>query len=147
MREPLHEVASQSLGLRFGKILREIERTPHERVIASPNRPDGDRHGGVRFPDAGWPNQEGSVMIANEPRGRQVDEPAARNLRIERPVEGRELLHLGNSGLLEPPDEEPIGASGQLVLDEQVEKVEMLEGSGLRLFETEGQGFGHAGES
>ena len=39
---------------------------------------------------------------------------------------------------LEPPDEEPIGPSGQLVLDEEIEKVEGLERGCLRLFEAKG---------
>ena len=58
---------------------------------------------------------------------------ARRNLRIERPVEGRELLHLRNARLFEAPDEEAIGAPGQLVLDEQIQKVDGRQRGGRRL--------------
>ena len=62
-------------------------------------------------------------MFAHESPGRQIDEAGARNLRIEGPVEGRELFHLGNSGLLESPDKEPIGASGLRQIHELVRQL------------------------
>src|SRR6516225_3564393 len=86
-------------------------------------------------------------MITHEPRGRQVDEARAGNLRIEGPVEGREFLHLRNPGLFEAPHEEAIRASGELVLHQEVEKVQMLQRGGPRLFKAQGQGLGHAREA
>ena len=133
VRESLHEIAPLAFGVRFRKILREVERAPDKRVIPRPNRADGDGHRDVRFAHTRWPNQERAVMRANESRGREVDQLRPRDLRIERPIERRELRHLGNAGLFEAPHEEPIGASGQLVLDEQIEKVEILQRGGLCL--------------
>ena len=78
------------------------------------------------------------MMRANEAGGRQVNDLRARNLRIERPVEGRELGDLGDARLFEAPDEEAIGASGQLVLDEEIQKVDVREWGGGRLFHAEG---------
>jgi hypothetical protein len=62
--------------------LGQVEGTPDERVIAGANRADGDRHGGVRFADAGWTNQQDAAMIADEARGGEVDEACSRDLRI-----------------------------------------------------------------
>jgi hypothetical protein len=46
--------------------------------------------------------------------------------------------------LLQPAREEPIGASGELVFDQQLEKLEMGQGRGLRLCYATRQGFHHA---
>jgi hypothetical protein len=73
-------------------------------------------------------------MIANESGGCKVHELRAGNLGIERPIEYGEFLDLSDPGLFEAPGEEPIGAPGELVLHEQVEKLEGLERSGFRLF-------------
>src|SRR6516225_9787433 len=86
-------------------------------------------------------------MIPHEPRRRQVDESCAGNLRIEGPVESREFLHLGNAGLFEAPHEEAIRPSSELVLHQEIEKVQMLQRGGPRLLKAQGQGLGHAREA
>ena len=147
LREALDEIASLSSRVGFRKVLREIERAAHEGEIAGSDGAHADGHRRVRLAHAGRSNQQHAMMIANEPRGRQIDELCARNLWIEGPVKGREFLHLCDAGLFEPPREEPIGASGQLVLHEQIEEVEVLQRCGLGLFQPERQRFGHAREA
>ena len=135
--EALHQVAALAGGVGLGEILGQIERAPDERVVARANRANGDGHRRVRFPDAGRSNQERAVMIANEARRGQVDESRPRDLRIEGPIEARQLLHLRDAGLFQPPREEAGGAPRELVLDEQIEKVQMREWGSGRLLETE----------
>jgi hypothetical protein len=65
---------------------------------------------------------------------------------FERPVEAREVLHLGDGGLFQPPRKETIGPPGELVLHEQIEKVQVRQRGGGRLLEAQGQRLGHAGE-
>ena len=72
-------------------------------------------------------------MGLDEARARQFDDLRFRDLRIEGPVEVGERLHDGDAGLFESAREEPIGASGELVLDEQFEKLEMRQAGRLRL--------------
>jgi hypothetical protein len=115
-------------------------------VIAGPNRADGDRDGGVRFADARWANQQGPVMVPDEASGGEVDEARPRDLRIERPLETGEVLDLGNPGLFQPPHEEAIGPPGELVLHEQIEKVQVGQRGGGRLLEAERERLGHARE-
>jgi len=54
----------------------------------------------------------------DEARARQFDDLRLRHLGIEGPVEIRKRLDGRDPGLLEPAGEEPIGAPGELVLDE-----------------------------
>jgi len=125
-------------GVCLGEILGEIERASHERVITGANRADGHRDGRVRFADARWANQQRAVMIANEARGGELHEACSRNLRIERPLKTGEVLDLHDAGLLQPPRDEAVGAPGELVLYEQIEKVQMRERRSGCLLEAEG---------
>ena len=50
-------------------------------------------------------------------------------------------------GLFQAAREQPIGASHEFVLDEQLQKLEMREWRGFGLRDAPGQGFDHAGES
>jgi hypothetical protein len=109
-RETLYEVAALAGGIGLGEVLGEIEGTPDEGVIAGANGADGDRDGRVRLPDAGWPSQQGAMMIADEARGGEVDEACPRDLRIERPVEPGEFLDLGDPRLFQSPGEEAVGS-------------------------------------
>ena len=69
------------------------------------------------------------------------------HLRIEAPVEIGERLHRGDAGLFQPAREEPIGAARELVLDEQLEKLEMRQRRGFGLRDAARQGLDHAGEA
>ena len=95
--------------------------------MAGPNGADGDRRRDVRLADAGRPDEQDAGVRLDEARGREFDELGFRDLRIEGPVEVGERLHDGDAGLFEAPREEAIGAAGELVLDEQFEKLEMRE--------------------
>ena len=86
-------------------------------------------------------------MGLDEARAGQFDDLGLRNLRIEGPVEIGERLHDGDAGLFEPPGEEPVGAPGELVLDEQFEKLEMRQRCGFGLGDAPWQGVDDAGQS
>ena len=60
-------------------------------------------------------------------RAGQFDDLGLGDLRIEGPVEVGQGLHDRDAGLFEPAREEPIGAAGELILDEQFEKFQMRE--------------------
>mgnify|MGYP000731245247 CR=1 FL=1 len=86
-------------------------------------------------------------MIADEARRGELHQARPGDLRIDRPLEAREVLDVDEAGLLQPSREEPIGPPRQLVLDEQIEEVQVCERRGGRLLEPEGERFGHAGEA
>ena len=117
-----------------GEVGGQIEGAAHERAAAGPNRADGDRRRDVRFADAGRADEQHAAVGLDEARAGQFDDLGLRDLRIEGPVEVGERLHRGDAGLFEAPREEPIGAPRELVLDEQLEKLEMRQrrGFGLR---------------
>jgi hypothetical protein len=81
----------------------------------------------------------------DEARGRQLDELRFRELWIEGPVKVGERLHGDDAGLFEATGKEAIGATGELVLDEQLEKLEVRERGGFGLGDARGQGLDHAG--
>ena len=105
---------------------RQVEGAPHERATAGPNGADGKGRGDVRFADARRTNQH-AVMGLDEPRAGQFDDLGLGDLRIEGPVEVGQGLHDRDVGLFERAREEPIGAAGELILDEQFEKFQMRE--------------------
>jgi hypothetical protein len=80
----------------------------------------------------------------DEARAGQFHNLGLRDLRIEGPVEIGECLHRGDAGLFEAAGEEPIGASGELVLDEELKKLEMRQRRGFRLGDPARQGVDHA---
>jgi hypothetical protein len=80
----------------------------------------------VRFADAGRPNQQYAVMGVDKPRAGQFDNLGLGDLRIEGQSKCQGF-HDGDAGLFEAAREEPIGASGELILDEQFEKLQMRE--------------------
>ena len=85
-------------------------------------------------------------MGLDKPRARQFDDLRLGDLGIEVPVEVGERLHDGNAGLFEAAREEAICASGELVLHEQFEKLEMRERGGFGLRDAPGQRLHHAGQ-
>ena len=116
------------------KSARQIEGAADERAAAGANRADGDRGRDVRFADAGRADQQHAAVRAR----RSARWPIRRSspcgiFGLKRPVEVGERLHRGDAGLFEPAREEPIGASGELVLDEQLEKLEMRQAARPRL--------------
>ena len=70
-----------------------------------------------------------------------------RELRIEGPVEVGERLDGDDAGLFEPSRKEAIGAAGELVLDEQLEKLEVRERGRFGLRDPRGQGLDNAGQA
>ena len=85
-------------------------------------------------------------MGLDKPRARQFDDLGLGDLRIEVPVEVGERLHDGDAGLFEAAREEAIGASGELVLHEQFEKLQMRERRRFGLRDASGERVDHAGE-
>ena len=146
MGELLDQIASLAGGIRLGEVGREIEGAAHERAAAGPNRADGDRRRDVRFADAGRPNEQHAVVGLDKPRARQFDDLGFRDLRIEVPVEVGERLHDRDAGLFQAAREEAIGASGELVLDEQFQKLEMRKRRSFGLRDAPGEGVDHAGQ-
>jgi hypothetical protein len=67
------------------------------------------------------------------------------DLRIEGPVEIGQGFHNGDAGLFEAAREEPIGASGELILDEQFEKLQMRERRRLGLRDASWERVDHSG--
>ena len=130
-----------------GEIGGQVEGAADERAAAGPNGADGDRRRDVRFADAGWPNEQHPVVGLDKPRARQFDNLGLGDLRIEVPVEVGERLHDGDAGLFQAAREEAIGASGELVLDEQFEKLQMRKRGGFGLRDAPGEGVDDAGES
>ena len=101
----------------------------------------------MRFADTGRADQQHAAVRVDEARAGQFDDLRLRDLRIEAPVEVGERLHRGDAGLFEPAREEPIGASRELVLDEQLEKLQMRQRGGFGLGDAPRQGLDHAGEA
>src|SRR6185312_7194305 len=58
-----------------------------------------------------------------------------------------EGLERGEAGLLDATIKESIGTAGELVLDQQVEKIEMRERGGFGLSHACGEGFDHPGQA
>ena len=138
-RELLDEIAARAGGVRLGEVGGQIERAAHERAAAGANRADRDGRRDVRFADAGWADQQHAGVGLDEAGAGQFDDLRLRNLRIEAPVEIGERLHDGDARLFQPAREEAIGASGELVLDEQLEKLEMRKRRGFGLRDAPGQ--------
>lgn len=102
------------------------------------------RGGDVRFADTGWADQQHAAVCVDEARAGQFHDLCLRNLRIEVPVEIGERLRRGDGGLFQAPREEPIRTTRELVLDEQLEKLEMGQRRGLGLGDATRQGLDHA---
>ena len=80
--------------------------------------------------DARRADQEHVIVLGDEAGRGELGELGLGDLGIEAPVEVLELLDLDDLGLLEAACEEPVGSSVQLVLDEQLEKLEVRQGRG-----------------
>ena len=98
------------------------------------------------LPTPGGPISSTPAWVSTKRAAGQFGDLRFRDLRIEGPVEVRERLHRDDAGLFQPAGEEPIGASRELVLDEQLEKVEMRQRGGFGLRHAPGQGLDHAGQ-
>ena len=146
-RELLHEVAPGPGGVGLGEVRGEIEGAADERAVAGADGADGDRGGDVGLADAGRADEEQVGVRPDEARRREFGELRLRDLGIEGPVEVGQGLLCDDAGLFQPAREEPVGASGELVLDEQLEKLQMRERRGLGLRDAAGQRFDHAGQT
>jgi hypothetical protein len=144
--ELLHEITAGAGRVCLGEVGGQVEGASHECAAAGSNRADGDRRRDVRFADAGWPNEQHAVVGLDKPRTCQFDDLRLGDLRIEVPVEIGERLHDGDAGLFEAAREEAIGASGELVLHEQFEKLQMRERGGFGLRDAPGEGVDDAGQ-
>jgi hypothetical protein len=100
----------------------------------------------VGFADAGRTDEQDAVVGLDKPRARQFNDLGLGDLRIEGPVEVGQSLHDGDAGLFEAAREEPIGTTGELVLHEQFEKLQMRERGGFGLRDAPGEGVDHAGQ-
>ena len=86
-------------------------------------------------------------MGLDESRARQFHDLGLGNLRIEMPVEIGERFHGRDAGLFQAAREEAVGASRELVLHEQFEKLQMRERGGFSLRDAPGERVDHAGQS
>src|SRR6185437_13389071 len=125
-RELLDQIAALTGGLRLSEVGREIEGAAHERAAAGADRADGKRGGDMRFADTGWADQQHAAVRVDEARAGQLHDLRLRDLRIEGPLKIGERLHRRDPGLFHAPGEEPIRAAAELVLDEELEKLEFL---------------------
>jgi hypothetical protein len=98
------------------------------------------------LPTPGGPISRIPLCVSTK-RADQFHDRRLRDLRIEGPVEIGECLDRGDPGLFQAPGEEPIGAARELVLDEELEKLEMWQWRGFGLRDTAGQGLDHAREA
>ena len=98
------------------------------------------------FPTPGGPISSTPAWVCDEAGAGQFDDLGLGNLRIEAPVEVGERLDRRDPGLFQAAREEPIGAPGEFVLDEQFEKLQMRQRRGFGLRDAPGQGLDHAGE-
>src|SRR5262245_45487802 len=85
-------------------------------------------------------------MGVEEAGARELDDLGLRDFGIEGPFEIRERFLDRDVGLFQTSREEPIGPSRELVVDEQLEKLEMWERRGFRLRHAARQRLDHAGE-
>lgn len=127
MRELLHEGAARARGVGLGEVRGEIKRAADEGPVPGADGADGECGRDVRFPHPRWAEQQDAAVGLHETRTGQRDEFRFRQFRIEGPVEIAERFDRGDPGLLQPAGEEPIRAAHELVLDEQLQKLEMGE--------------------
>ena len=124
----------------------EIEGAAHERAAAGANRADGDRRGDVRFADAGRADQQHAAWVSTKRALANSTILVFGIFGLKVQSKSASVFIDGDAGLFEPAREEPIGASGELVLDEQFEKLEMRERRGFGLRDAAREGLDHAGE-
>lgn len=146
-REVLDEGAARPRRVGFREIRDEIEGAADQDPAAGADRADRDRDRHVRFPDARRPDEQDARVGLDEARTGELDEGRFRQLRIEGPFEIGERLHRDNAGLLEPPRKEPVGPTGEFVLDQEFEEFEVRKRRGLSLRDAAGERFDHAGET
>jgi hypothetical protein len=83
----------------------------------------------------------------DEAGGREFGELRPGDLGIEGLVEVLDLLDLGDLGLFDASGEEAVRSSVELVLDEELEKLEMGQGGAGGLGESSGERLGHTGQA
>jgi len=86
-------------------------------------------------------------VLGDEARGAELDELGSGDFGIEFPVEVGQGFDLNDARRLETACEQPIGASCELVFDEQLEEFGVAQRSALSLLDAHGQSLGHAGEA
>jgi hypothetical protein len=99
------------------------------------------------FPTPGGPMSKTFAVFGDEATGRQLEELGPWELGIESPVEVGELLHLRDRRLLQPALEQAVGTSGELVLDQKLEKLHRVEPRGARLLNAPRKSVDKAGEA
>jgi hypothetical protein len=86
-------------------------------------------------------------VLGDETSGGEFEELCSRELGIERPVEIYELLHLSDGRLGESALEKAVGTSCELVLNEQFQKLQIVEAGTAGLLNSSWQGLHKAGEA
>jgi len=101
----------------------------------------------VTLADSGRTDQQHVAALGDKARRSEFAQAHARQFGIEAPVEITEVLDLGDTGLLEAAQEEAVGAYGELIAHEQLEKLEMRELAALGLGQAGRQGLHHPGKT
>lgn len=141
-RQVLDQIAARAGRFGFREVGDQIEGAADQDPPAGADRADRDRGRDVRFPDARRSNEQDARVGLDKARAGEFDEFHLRELRIEGPLEIGERLHRHDAGLLEPARIEPVGPTGEFVLDQQLEEVEVRERRGLGLGDAAGERFG-----
>ncbi len=92
-------------------------------------------------------DQQDVTVLGNETGGGEFEELGSRELGIERPIEVHELFYLSDRGLGESALEKAVGTSRELVLDEQFQKLQIVQAGAAGLLKSSWQGLHKAGEA
>lgn len=84
------------------------------------------------LPTPGGPTRS-TFIFSRTKRGSQLTQAHTRQFWIEAPVEIREVLDLGDARLFQAALAETIGPDGELIADEEFEKLQVREMTALRL--------------
>jgi len=141
-------LVSQFLTDQLGKFFEEDVSLTVEDAVAVLDEGAAEGLGEVTFPGSGWAEEHDVIVGGEEAAGGELEDEATIELLVEGEVEAIErFVGVAELGLFQAAGEQAIGATGELVVEEEREEVGERELIGLALHESRFEVVGDSAEA